>query len=397
MNQILGVIIGLALGLGLGIFIGFLINKSKGGDSSQISALLDQERQRAALLAEQLNALRSEDAEKIRLDESLKAVTTSMKTLAEQAQEAEVKRAQAEATMKAQIENMKLGNETLLRETTKLAGALSNSQTRGKYGETQLELLLENSGLKEDIHFFKQAYRSTEAGISKPDIRIAIPGGSEIFIDSKFPFDRFLDAVVEKDPTVRSEIMAQHAKDLLGHVNALAKRGYQEGSNSPDYVVLFAPFESILSEALEVDPLLLHKSFEKGVTIATPTTMMALLRTVAFVFSQGDMAQNAVAIKDLAGELIKRIGKVHGKIATLGDRIKSTEKAFNELIASSEENMLRPARKMVGLGVPSSNKLKAGDEIDDQVRSIKVRDQLELESNSADDLDDSDDELEENA
>ena len=160
MNQILGVIIGLALGLGLGIFIGFLINKSKGGDSSQISALLDQERQRAALLAEQLNLLRSEDAEKIRLDESLKAVTTSMKTLAEQAQEAEVKRAQAEATMKAQIENMKLGNETLLRETTKLAGALSNSQTRGKYGETQLELLLENSGLKEDIHFFKQAYRS---------------------------------------------------------------------------------------------------------------------------------------------------------------------------------------------------------------------------------------------
>ncbi len=393
MNQISGVIIGLVLGLGLGIFIGFLISKSKGGDSAALSALLDQERQRAALLNEQLVTLRAQDAEKIRLDESLKAVTTSMKSLSDQAQEAEVKRAQAEATMKTQIENMKLGNETLLRETTKLAGALSNSQTRGKYGETQLELLLENSGLQENVHFFKQDYRSTEAGISKPDIRIAIPGGSEIFIDSKFPFDRFLDAVVEKDPATRDELMALHAKDLMGHVNALAKRGYQEGSNSPDYVVLFAPFESILSEALEVDPLLLHKAFEKGVTIATPTTMMALLRTVAYVFSQGDMAQNAVAIKDLAGELIKRIGKVHVKIATLGDRIKSTEKAFNELIASSEENMLRPARKMVGLGVPSSNKLKAGDEIDDQVRAIKVRDQLELDDVSDDD---SDEELEEN-
>ena len=393
MNQISGVIIGLVLGLGLGIFIGFLISKSKGGDSAALSALLDQERQRAALLNEQLVTLRAQDAEKIRLDESLKAVTTSMKSLSDQAQEAEVKRAQAEATMKTQIENMKLGNETLLRETTKLAGALSNSQTRGKYGETQLELLLENSGLQENVHLFKQDYRSTEAGISKPDIRIAIPGGSEIFIDSKFPFDRFLDAVVEKDPATRDELMALHAKDLMGHVNALAKRGYQEGSNSPDYVVLFAPFESILSEALEVDPLLLHKAFEKGVTIATPTTMMALLRTVAYVFSQGDMAQNAVAIKDLAGELIKRIGKVHVKIATLGDRIKSTEKAFNELIASSEENMLRPARKMVGLGVPSSNKLKAGDEIDDQVRAIKVRDQLELDDVSDDD---SDEELEEN-
>ena len=396
MNLIFGVIAGLILGLGLGIFIGTLMNKSKGGDSAQISALLEQERQRAALLNDQLTALRAQDTEKIRLDESLKAVTTSMKSLADQAQEAEVKRAQAEATMKAQIENMKLGNETLLRETTKLAGALSNSQTRGKYGETQLELLLENSGLKEGIHFFKQDYRSTEAGISKPDIRIAIPGGSEIFIDSKFPFDRFLDAVVEKDPTVRSEIMAQHAKDLMGHVNALAKRGYQEGSHSPDYVVLFAPFESILSEALEVDPLLLHKSFEKGVTIATPTTMMALLRTVAFVFSQGDMAQNAVAIKDLAGELIKRIGKVHAKIATLGDRIKSTEKAFNDLIASSEENMLRPARKMVGLGVPSSNKLKSGDEIDDQVRAIKIREQLAIGEDLSIDEDDSEENQEEN-
>jgi DNA recombination protein RmuC len=373
--------------------MGFLISKSKGGDSSQIQALLEQERQRAALLNDQLVTLRAQDAEKIRLDESLKAVTTSMKSLADQAQEAEVKRAQAEATMKTQIENMKLGNETLLRETTKLAGALSNSQTRGKYGETQLELLLENSGLQENVHFFKQDYRSTEAGISKPDIRIAIPGGSEIFIDSKFPFDRFLDAVVEKDPATRDELMALHAKDLMGHVTALAKRGYQEGSASPDYVVLFAPFESILSEALEVDPLLLHKAFEKGVTIATPTTMMALLRTVAYVFSQGDMAQNAVAIKDLAGELIKRIGKVHVKIATLGDRIKSTEKAFNELIASSEENMLRPARKMVGLGVPSSNKLKAGEEIDDQIRAIKVRDQLELDDVSDDD---SEDEVEEN-
>ena len=382
------------VGVLLGVLIGVLYSRSRSaGVESQLSA----EIAKSKVLTEQLENLRKEESEKVRLDQSLQAVTQTITTLSKQAQEAEVKRVEAEGVMRTQIENMRTGNETLLRETTRLAGALSNSQTRGKFGETQLEMILENSGLIEGVHFFKQDYRSSDASISKPDIRIAIPGGSEIFIDSKFPFDRFLDAVVEKDPTVRSEIMAQHAKDLLGHVNALAKRGYQEGSNSPDYVVLFAPFESILSEALEVDPLLLHKSFEKGVTIATPTTMMALLRTVAFVFSQGDMAQNAVAIKDLAGELIKRIGKVHGKIATLGDRIKSTEKAFNELIASSEENMLRPARKMVGLGVPSSNKLKAGDEIDDQVRSIKVRDQLELESNSADDLDDSDDELEENA
>jgi DNA recombination protein RmuC len=155
--------------------------------------------------------------------------------------------------------------------------------------------------------------------------------------------------------------MEQHAKDLMGHVNALAKRGYQESSKSPDYVVLFAPFESILSEALEVDPQILHKSFEKGITIATPTTMMALLRTVAYVFNQSEMAQNASAITDLAGTLLKRIGLVHNKIAALGKSIKTSERAFNDLVQSAEENMLRPARKMLTLGVPATNKLKSNE------------------------------------
>jgi DNA recombination protein RmuC len=164
--------------------------------------------------------------------------------------------------------------------------------------------------------------------------------------------------------------MQLHAKDLLGHVTALAKRGYQESGNSPDYVVLFAPFESILSEALEAEPQLLHKAFEKNISIATPTTMMALLRTVAYVFSRSELAKNAQEITDLAGELLKRIGKVHSKIETLGERIKSSERAFNDLVKSAEENVLKPARKMVKLGAPSSSKLKAIDDVDDELRKI---------------------------
>jgi DNA recombination protein RmuC len=313
-----------------------------------------------------------------------------MTQLSTQAQEAEVKRARAESEMRTQIETMRLGNENLLRETTKLAGALSNSQTRGKYGEAQLETLLENAGLLENVHFFKQDYRASGAEISKPDIKISVPGGSEIFIDSKFPFDRFLEAVVEKDPIERARLMSLHAKDLLGHVTALAKRGYQESGNSPDYVVLFAPFESILSEALDVEPQLLHKAFEKNVTIATPTTMMALLRTVAYVFSRSELAKNAQEITDLAGELLKRIGKVHSKIETLGDRLKSTERAFNDLIKSAEENVLKPARKMVKLGAPSSSKLKALDEVDDEVRAIAPKAIESTEDIDMEDLDESD-------
>lgn len=373
---ILGLVIGLAIGLGLGfIYATTRVNSEKG---------------KVDLLNSQIEELRREETRLTTLNEQLRAVTTGMTQLSTQAQEAEVKRARAESEMRTQIETMRLGNENLLRETTKLAGALSNSQTRGKYGEAQLETLLENAGLLENVHFFKQDYRASGTEISKPDIKISVPGGSEIFIDSKFPFDRFLEAVVEKDPVERARLMAQHAKDLLGHVTALAKRGYQESGNSPDYVVLFAPFESILSEALDVEPQLLHKAFEKNVTIATPTTMMALLRTVAYVFSRSELAKNAQEITDLAGELLKRIGKVHSKIETLGDRLKSTERAFNDLIKSAEENVLKPARKMVKLGAPSSSKLKALDEVDDEVRAIAPKAIENSEDIDLEDLDESD-------
>jgi len=398
MSRVIFGLLGLFIGLAIGYFLAMTVARKKSGASGQslesLTELLVAERTKGELLTSQLEALRADSADKTRLDQSLKEVKQTIVTLAAQAQDAEVKRTSAEASIKTTIENMKNGNEHLLRETTKLAGALSNSQSRGKYGEAQLEMILESSGLIEGIHFFKQDTRtSAVAASARPDIRIAIPGGSEIFIDSKFPFDRFLEAVGEVDPAARLSLMESHAKDLLGHVNDLAKKGYQNEGNSPDYVVLFAPFESILSEALEVDPNLLNKAFEKGITIATPTTMMALLRTVAYVFSQSDMAKNASAITDLAGELLKRIGRVHTKIAALGKSIKTSERAFNDLVQSSEENMLRPARKMVQLGVPSSGKLSGHDGIEEDVRQIKSK-QFELGDTSSidDDLDSNEDE-----
>jgi len=182
MNGAAYLIIGLAIGLVIGVGIGLVIGALR----------LNSERGKVTLLNTQIDAMREEENRLTTLNEQLRAVTTGMAQLTTQTQEAELKRTRAESEMRTQIENMKLGNETLLRETTKLAGALSNSQTRGKYGEAQLETLLENAGLLENVHFFKQDYRTTGTEISKPDIKIAVPGGSEIFIDSKFPFDRFL-------------------------------------------------------------------------------------------------------------------------------------------------------------------------------------------------------------
>jgi DNA recombination protein RmuC len=360
----------LLIGLLIGITLGFVIAtlKSRAANANALGA-----QAQVKMLTEQLSAAQTQQNNTVRLDEVLSDVKARMNTLTTQSQEAENKRFAAESAIKTQIESMRVGNESLLQQATKLAGALSNSQTRGKLGETQLEILLESAGLIEGVHFERQeSSRSDSADISRPDITIAIPGGSQIFIDSKFPFHRFLEAVDLEDPDARAEAMALHAKDLLKHVDALAKRDYQGVSNSPDFVVLFAPFESILSESLKVDPQLLEKAFSKHVTIATPTTMLALLRTVGYAFSRNDLARNATEIQNLAGELIKRIGSLHSKLSTLGDRIKSTERAFNDVIATAETTVMRPARKMMQLGVSSgSNKIAALPDVDDEVRAIK--------------------------
>ena len=320
----------------------------------------------------------------VRLDELLRSMATGMSQLTEKAQAAELKRAEVEAQIKEQIKNMGEKNERLVLETAKLAGALSKAQSRGQLGEAQLEMILEASGLREGIHFERQEHRVNDGEISKPDITIKMPGGTEIFIDSKFPFDRFWDGIGTDDPATRADAMAAHAKDLLNHITALAKRGYQNTGTSPDFVVLFAPFESILSEALDADPLLLQKAFAKNVVIATPTTMLALLRTIAYGYSRHDLARNADEIRTLAGELLKRVGKVHERIETLGERIKGAERAFNDLVASAENHLLVPARKMGKLGAPTGKELTSNTPVESEVRTIRS---IENSSNDDEELD----------
>jgi DNA recombination protein RmuC len=337
-----------------------------------LQATLESERATVARLEAERAKRVEEEKEELSIVTAMRDLKTKMSDLEKLSHDAEVKRVAGETSIKEQIEAMRTGNESLLRQTTKLTGALANPATRGKYGETQLEMLLKNAGLVEGVHYERQKERSGDEGSGKPDIRIKAPGENEFFIDSKFPLDRFWEALDEEDESKRKEMMKDHAADLLKHVNALAKRDYQSAGQSPDFVVLFVPFESILTEALMSDPLLQNKAFEKNVSISTPNTMLALLRTVAYVFNRSKLAQSALEIQELSGELLKRVGKVHERIATLGDRIKSTEKAYNELVQSAERQMLIPARKITAIGGLKVEKLKGLHEIDDAVREIKV-------------------------
>ena len=337
-------LIGLAIGLLLGLKFGRSNSSTANNDVVALKALLEKSEER-------LKDAESKNESQAKIATQMEEMKTTVERMRVQAQEAAEKRVASEVELKSTINEMRTASTNLFDETRKIAGALSSSQSRGKFGEAQLELLLEQAGLREGIEY--EAQRSTTDADSSgiPDITVRMPGGSMLFIDSKFPFERFLDAFATEDQSLRDDFLISHTKDLLKHVDALAKRGYHKSAGSPDVVVLFLPFETLLAEALRLDPMLLEKAFKVGVTIATPTSMMALLRTVGHIFTRNKLAENADDITKVAATFLKNITLLHGKIVAVGKAINSTSKAYEDLIPTAEKTVLSPAKKISALGV----------------------------------------------
>lgn len=356
-------IVVLILGLLAGGAIGYLLRAWKSGSAVADRALLDDYKS-------QLAAERDKTESSVKLNAELNAVKESVQKLSSQSNEANRIRTEAEAKLETTINEMRRASESIFDETKKIAGALSNSQTRGKFGEAQLELLLQGAGLR-DGHEYSRQRSTTDADSSGiPDITVKMPGGSSIFIDSKFPFDRFLEAFGTEEQSQRDEFLTSHTKDLLKHVEALAKRGYHKSAGSPDFVVLFVPFETLLSEALRLDPNLLEKAFKVGVTIATPTSMMALLRTIGYIFTRNKLAENADEIQKVASTFLKNITLLHTKIVAVGKAITSTAKAYEDLVPTAEKTVLSPARRIHNLGV-SGDKDKLAIEYPEAPASVR--------------------------
>jgi DNA recombination protein RmuC len=344
-------IITLLIGLILGLAIGFLLWRK--GAANGTSSTVE--------LTEQLNAARAErDLYKSERDNAmadtklageLESMKTAMEKLQKEAAEADRRRIDAESDIRAQVRAMSTHNESLVAQTKAIAGALSNAATRGKFGEAQLELMLENAGLRKGIEFTAQRSMTDADSSGIPDITVKMPGGTKLFIDSKFPFDRFIEANKEEDADLRKALFIEHRKDLTKHVESLAKRGYQDSQDSPDFVILFVPFESLLTEALRVDPLFLENAFKLNVTIATPTSMMALLRTIGNVYSRNAVARNAEDISKSAGAFMKDLTRLHERIIKVGSAINSLSKAYAELIPTAESTVKRAAAKILSYGV----------------------------------------------
>ncbi len=338
----------LLTGLILGIAIGFLIARARSAAATIEIATLK------ALLTksdERLLDLEGKNESQNKIATQMEEMKTTVERMRTQAQEAAEKRIQSETDLNRTITEMRNASSTLFDETRKIAGALSSSQTRGKFGEAQLELLLELAGLTEGIEYTAQRSTTGEDSSGIPDITVNMPGDAKIFIDSKFPFERFLDAFATEDQALRDQYLEAHSNDLLKHALALSKRGYHKSEGSPDVVVLFLPFETLLAEALRVNPILLNKAFDANVTIATPTTMMALLRSVGHLYTRNKLAENADDITKVATTFLKNLTLLHSKIVAVGKAINSTAKAYEDLVPTAEKTVLSPAKKIHSLGV----------------------------------------------
>ncbi|ROS76910.1 DNA recombination protein RmuC [Cellulomonas sp. PhB143] len=296
------------------------------------------------------------EAQLARREESVRTLVAplaqSLERVREQVTGAEQARAAGAGALQEQVRAMRESSEALRSETNQLVTALRSSQVRGAWGELQLRRVVESAGMLSHVDFVEQAQVSTDDGALRPDMVIRLAGGKNVVVDSKVAFLGYLDAQQSDDPTVRAQRMAAHARHFRKHVDDLgAKRYWDQFSPAPEFVVMFVPAESFLSAAVEQDPSILEYAVQKNVVIATPMTMVALLRTVAYAWRQDALATNAQQVLTLGKELHGRLTVMGGHLAKLGRGLQSTADAYNRTVGSLETRVLVSARRFADLGV----------------------------------------------
>src|SRR3954470_11295497 len=294
-----------------------------------------------------------------------------------QMREIEKERAGAQQALVQQIERVRLSGEELRHETAALVSALRKPQARGRWGELQLRRCVEFAGMTDRCDFTEQTSVSTSDGVLRPDMVVRLVGGKSIVVDSKVTLAAYLEAHDATDDAVRDERLTAHARHLRTHVDQLAAKSYwSQFSPAPEFVVLFVPGDAFLAPALERDPMLLEDAFAKRVHIASPTTLISVLRAVAYAWQQDALAENAREVFELGRELYSRIGKLGAKVDTLGRRLGSAVGAYNETVASLESRVLPQARKLKELKIVDDD-LADPKAIDEAVRPIAAAELVE--------------------
>jgi DNA recombination protein RmuC len=223
---------------------------------------------------------------------------------------------------------------------------------RGRWGELQLRRVVESAGMVEHCDFAEQETSAGVDGTLRPDLVVKLAGGKQVVVDAKVPFAGFIEAMDARDDSIRATRLRAHARHLRDHIDRLAGKAYWERfAPTPEFVVLFVPADAFLQAALEQEPALLEYAFERNVVIATPSNLIALLRTVGYAWRQEALAQNAQQVYDLGRELHSRLATMGGHLSRLGGQLENAVKSYNQAVASMESRVLVTARRFGELKV----------------------------------------------
>jgi len=269
-----------------------------------------------------------------------------------QLRESDAARRSSHAALAQQVTDVRQSSDDLRAQTQALVTALRRPEARGRWGEMQLRRVVELAGMSERCDFDEQVGLSTADGTQRPDMVVRLAGGKNIVVDSKVTLAAYLEAAEATDDAVREARIDAHARHLRDHVDKLAAKAYWAAlSPSPEFVVLFIPGEAFLAPALERDPGLLEHAMTRKVHIATPTTLVTMLRTAQYAWQQAALSDNARAVFDLGRELYDRIAGMGRHVDSLGKALTNAVSTYNQAVGTLENRVLVSARKLNQLGV----------------------------------------------
>ncbi|MFL6026571.1 MAG: DNA recombination protein RmuC [Friedmanniella sp.] len=309
-------------------------------------------------------------------EQLMQPVRESLERFNSRLTEVEKERVAMSTDLKNQVQTVQQTGETLRRETTALVTALRKPQVRGSWGEVQLKRVAELAGMIERCDFDLQHTTRADDRTMRPDMRVHLAEGKHIFVDSKVPLSSFLEAAEADDEMLKAEALARYGRHVRTHVDQLSSKQYWKAAETPEFVVLFLPNEMFFTTALDQVPDLYDYAAQRDVVLATPTTLIGMLRAVAYGWKQAALAESAAEVFKLGRDLHEKLGLMGNRFDKLGRALRTSVNAYNETIATVEGTVLVRARKFRDLKV-SEKELESLTPVDESVRQIQAAELVE--------------------